>query len=143
MQLRRPFSDSREWFACDGTSSVRPFWGGSADIEDDDLRCPAQHIVSVAVRLYDPIMHSWTLYSGTQKRGLALPPMAGKFGADGAGDFFGPDTFDGRPIVARYRWTQHNGNPHVEEAFSTDKGTTWQTVRLIDYKRVELPKRRS
>ena len=141
MQLRHPLRDSHDWFACDGTSSVRPFWGGSADIEDDDLHCPAQHVVGVTVRLYDPITHQWSLYSGTQKRGLALPPQVGNFGADGAGDFFGVDTFEGKTIVARYRWAQHNGNPRFEEAFSADEGKTWQTVRTADYERVTRPAR--
>lgn len=121
-------------FACDGTSTVRPFWGGGADIEETDTHCPAQHMVGVMVRLYDPATHQWSLYSGTQKQGLALPPKVGKFGADGAGDFFGRDTFEGKPIAVRYRWSRHNGNPRFEEAFSADNGKTWQTVRTTDYR---------
>jgi hypothetical protein len=66
---------------------------------------------------------------------LALPPKVGKFGVDGAGDFFGLDTFEGKPIVVRYRWAQHSGNPRFEEAFSTDKRKTWQTVSTTDYER--------
>jgi hypothetical protein len=97
--------------------------------------------VGVTVRLYDPVTHQWSLYSGTQKRGLSLPPKVGKFGADGAGNFFGLDTFDGKPIVVRYRWAQHNGNPHFEEAFSADKGKMWQTVWTTDYERVTPPAR--
>jgi hypothetical protein len=135
MQLRHPLSDAHDWFTCDGTASVRPFWGGSADIEDDDLHCPAQRVVGVTVRLYDPVTRQWSLYSGTQKRGLALPPQAGKFGADGIGDFLGLGTFEGKPIVVRHRWVPRNGNPRFEEAFSADKGKTWQTVWTTDYER--------
>jgi hypothetical protein len=141
MRQRHPLSDTHDWFACDGTSTVRPFWRGSADIEDDDLHCPARHIVGVTVRLYDPVTHQWSLYSGTQKRGLALPPQVGKFGADGVGEFFGLDTFEGKPIVVRYRWARHNGNPRFEEAFSADKDKAWETVRTTDYERVTRPAR--
>lgn len=42
MRLRHPLSGSHQWYACDGTSVVRPFWGGSGDLEDGDLRCPSQ-----------------------------------------------------------------------------------------------------
>jgi hypothetical protein len=140
IELRHPLRDDRDRFACDGTSTVRTFWGGSADIEDDDLHCPAQHRVGVTVRLYDPVTHRWSLYSGTQKLGLALRPQAGTFGADGTGDFFGHDTLDGKPIVVRYRWARRDGNPRLEEAFSADDGTTWQTVRTTGYERVRAVK---
>ena len=97
--------------------------------------------MGVTVRLHDPVTHQWSLYSGTQKRGLALPPQVGKFGADGAGDFFGRAPFEGKPIAVRYRWALHSGNPRFEEAFSADKGKTWQTVLTTDYERVTRPAR--
>jgi hypothetical protein len=136
MQLRRPLSGDHDWLACNGASFVRSFWDGSAVIEDDDLHCPAQHIVAVAVRLYDPVTHQWSLYSGTQKRGLTLPPLVGKFGPAGAGEFFGRDTLDRKLVAVRYRWAQQNGNPRLEEAFSANKGKTWQIVGTTDYERV-------
>ena len=72
---------------------------------------------------------------------MALPPQAGKFGADGIGDFLGLGTFEGKPIVVRHRWVPRNGNPRFEEAFSADKGKTWQTVWTTDYERVTPPAR--
>ena len=40
MRLKHPLTGDRASYKCEGTSSVRPFWGGSADLEDGDLRCP-------------------------------------------------------------------------------------------------------
>ena len=60
-------------------------------------------------------------------------PQIGRFNAAGVGDFLAPDTFDGKPIVVRYRWFARRANPRFEEAFSADGGTTWQTVWTTEY----------
>jgi len=136
LRLRHPLSGDREWYACDGRSLVRPFWGGGANLEDGDLHCPAQYIRGVTLRLYDLATHQWLLYWGTQKNGLAAGlPQAGRFGSNGVGDFFAPDTFGGKPIVVRYRWLARAANPRFEEAFSADGGKTWETVWTTDYTR--------
>ena len=135
MRMRHPLSGGHDWFACDGTSVVRPFWGGSGNLEDGDLHCAGQSITGMTLRLYDPTRRRWSLYWGTQKNGLAMPPQVGRFNADGAGDFFAPDTFDGKPIDVRYHWALRNGKPRFEEAFSSDKGKTWEIVWTTDYTR--------
>ncbi len=136
LRLRHPLSGDREWYACDGRSLVRPFWGRGANLEDGDLHCPAQYIRGVTLRLYDLATHQWLLYWGTQKNGLAAGlPQAGRFGSNGVGDFFAPDTFGGKPIVVRYRWLARAANPRFEEAFSADGGKTWETVWTTDYTR--------
>jgi hypothetical protein len=136
MRLRHPLSGDQEWYACDGTSVIRPFWAGSADLEDGDLRCPTQYIRSVTLRLYDASTQRWYLYWGTQAHGLAPGlPQIGRFNSNGTGDFLAPDVFDGKPIVVRYRWLVRNGNPRFEEAFSPDNGKTWETVWTTDYTR--------
>ena len=136
MRLRHPLSGDHDWYSCEGTSVVRPFWGGSANLEDGDLRCPAQYIRGVTLRLYDVATSRWLLYWGTQKNGLAPGlPQIGRFNQNGVGDFFAPDTFDRKPIVVRYRWLARAANPRFEEAFSSDGGKTWETVWTTDYTR--------
>jgi hypothetical protein len=93
-RLRHPLRNSHEWYGCDGTSVVRPFWGGSANVED------------------------------------------GGFDKNGVGEFFADDTFGGKPVVVRYRWTlASGGRPHFEQAFSADHGRTWETNWVCDYTR--------
>ena len=51
--------------------------------------------------------------------------MTGAF-KDGIGEFFGEDTYNDVPILARFRWTDITaGSAHWEQAFSTDGGETW------------------
>lgn len=135
-RMRRPLTAERQWYSCEGTSVVTRFWGGSANLEDGDLRCPAQYVRGVTMRLYDAATQRWLLYWGTQKNGLAIGlPQAGNFNANGVGDFLAPDTFNGKPIVVRYRWFARKTHPRFEEAFSADAGKTWETVWTTDYTR--------
>jgi hypothetical protein len=138
-RLRHPLSKSHDWYGCEGTSVVRQFWNGGANIEDGDLRCPHEYIGGMTLRLYSTTSHQWSLYWGTKKRGLAMPPQVGHFDANGVGEFFADDTFAGKPIVVRYKWTRLSGDhPHFDQAFSADGGRTWETNWSTDYTRTPL-----
>lgn len=134
--LRHRLSNSHDWYDCEGTAVVRPFWDGSANLEDGDLRCPDRYIGGMTLRMYNAQTHEWSLYWGTKKLGLAMPPQVGHFDDNGVGEFLADDTFAGKPVIVRYRWTLRSGDhPHFEQAFSPDKGKTWETNWTTDYTR--------
>jgi len=134
-RLRYPLTGGHSWYGCDGTSVVRPFWGGSGNLEDGDVRCPHQYIGGMTLRMYSVITHQWSLYWGTRKSGLEMPAQVGHF-KNGVGDFLADDTWNGKPIIVRFRWTTRDGHPHFEQAFSPDKGKTWETNWTTDYARI-------
>ena len=101
---------TQELFKSDGPGIITHIWFTIA------AQSPT-HLKEIVIRGY---------WDGNEKPSIEVP----------AGDFFGLDTFEGKPIVVRCRWARHNGNPRFEEAFSADKGKTWQTVRTTDYERV-------
>jgi len=137
-RLRHPLHNDHEWYTCPGTSEVRAFWDGSGNLEVGDLHCPGQRIEGMTLRTYSSISHEWTLYWGTKRLGyLPMPPQAGHFNANGYGDFFSRDTYDGKPVVVRYRWRLLPGDhPYFEQAFSADGGQTWETNWTTKYTRV-------
>ena len=48
----------------------------------------------------------------------------------------GRDTFDGRPILVRFRWSGIEGpTPRWDQAFSADDGTTWEVNWVMDFTR--------
>jgi hypothetical protein len=135
--LRRRLSNDHEWYDCYGTSVVRPFWNGSGNLEDGDLRCPGSHIVGMTLRMYNAGTHQWSLWWGTKKRGLVPPPQVGHFDGKGVGEFYAHDTHAGKPIIIRFKWTLLPGDhPYFEQAFSPDDGTTWETNWTTVYTRV-------
>ena len=133
--LKKRLANNHDWYDCYGTSTVTPFWGGSGDLEDGDLRCPGSHIVGMTLRIYNASTHQWSLWWGTQKRGLVPPPQVGHFDQSGAGDFYAPDKHNGKPIVVRFRWRLKDGAPYFEQAFSPDNGQTWETNWTTVYSR--------
>ncbi len=137
--LRHRLSHDDVWYDCYGHSVVRRFWGGSGNLEVGDLRCPPPrgHIEGMTLRTYDAATRQWSLYWGTKKIGLAMPPQVGHFDASGAGEFFAADKYEGKAVVVRYRWTLLTGDhPRFEQAFSADGGRTWETNWTTDYTRV-------
>ncbi len=135
--LKRRLSNDHEWFDCYGTSVVRPFWNGSANLEDGDLRCSGSHIVGMTLRLYSAQTHQWSPWWGTQKRGLVPPPQVGHFDNHGLGDFYAHDMHAGKPIIVRFRWRLlPRDHPYFEQAYSPDNGQTWETNWTTVYTRV-------
>ncbi|MBV8655123.1 MAG: hypothetical protein JO160_03690 [Candidatus Eremiobacteraeota bacterium] len=141
-RLRHPLANDREWFACEGHSSVTAFWGGAGNIEDGDLHCPGGAVIrGVTVRVYRETTHQWQLWWGTTASGLLTPPQVGAFDAAGVGIFDAPDTWHGRPIVVRYKWTTRDGTPYYEQSFSPDGGRTWETNWTTVYAHESAPVR--
>jgi hypothetical protein len=74
----------------------------------------------------------WRIYWVDNKfsGGVIQPPVVGKFDGN-VGIFEGPDTFNGVPIIVRYTWIVNLKGSQVvakwNQAFSTDKGKTWET----------------
>ena len=55
---------------------------------------------------------------------------------DGIGTFIGEDTFDGRPILVRFRWSGITDRAvRWEQAFSEDGGATWEVNWVMDLTR--------
>jgi hypothetical protein len=134
--LRHRLVNDHVWYSCEGTSVIRPFWGGSGNLEDGDLQCPHKYIGGLTLRLYNATTHQWSLWWATRKLGLTPPPQVGHFNANGVGDFYAPDFQEGKHVIVRFEWSVVNGHPHFAQAFSADKGRTWETNWTTDYDRV-------
>ncbi|MBV8531164.1 MAG: hypothetical protein JO104_07585, partial [Candidatus Eremiobacteraeota bacterium] len=131
--LKERLVGRHDWYDCYGTSVIRPFWDGGGNLEDGDLKCPNGYIGGMTLRLYDAQTHQWTLWWGTRLLGIAPPQQVGHFDAAGVGRFYAYDSWHGTPVICRFQWTIVNGNPHFEQAYSTDRGKTWETNWTTDY----------
>jgi hypothetical protein len=133
--LKRPLTGDHTWKDCYGTSNVMPYWGDGGNLEDGDLKCPDRYIGGMTLRTYDARTRQWTLWWGTRAAGITSPPQIGHFEADGTGDFYSNDVWNGKPVVVRYHWSHPQGNPRFEQAFSPDRGRTWEVNWTTDYVR--------
>ena len=128
----------QEWREYEALGEVRPTLGGLGNT--DSYSVPTWHdgrgpYEGMTVRIFDPETRLWSIYWGSNRSGVLEPPVVGRF-ADGRGEFFNDDVFEGRPIRCRLIWYGiSETSAHWEQAFSLDDGKTWETNWYMDMTR--------
>lgn len=78
------------------------------------------------LRLFSPKTRLWSLYWVASNSGVLDPPVVGSFDGE-VGHFFCKDTFKGKEIIVVFRWDKRNKEyPVWSQAFSADRGKTWE-----------------
>ena len=125
-RLQHPLTGSTKWLDYDGKVASRKVWGGKAHLEELEVDGPTGHLEGLTLRLYDPKAHQWSLYFGNSADGTIGAPLIGAF-QDGQGEFMDQESFDDRAILVRHRFFEITpGAHHFEQAFSGDRGKTWE-----------------
>jgi hypothetical protein len=136
-RLKNPLHGSHEWYEMNGTSVVRPIWGGKANIEEVQNDGPNGRMEAIMVRFYSPESHQWSLNWANQKHAHFDVPTIGEF-KDGRGEFYDQEMFEGRAILVRYVWSDIKPNSaHFEQSFSADGGKTWEANWIAQCTRAE------
>ena len=131
-----PFTGSKTWTEYNGISVSRPVWNGRAELTQLETDGPKGHIEALCLRLYNPQTHQWSLNYGHGNDGSMDPPLTGQF-KEGHGEFYGPDTWHGRPIFVRHVWSDIGPDTcHFEQAFSEDGGKTWEVNFIEKFTRI-------
>jgi len=134
-KLRTRLADCADWDEFTADLHCRPVLGGLGNL--DELASPAITYTGLALRLYDDATRTWSIYWVAGGVAAVDPPVVGHF-ADGVGDFFGPDTHEGTPVLVRYRWSDITPTSATwAQAFSADDGLTWETNWTADFTRIE------
>lgn len=132
-RLKAPGVGAHDWDEFPSTSWCEPRLNGLANIEQVD--CPARGWTGMAVRSFDIAAREWAIYWISSQNGVLQPPVRGRFDAPGC-TLEGPDTFNGRPIIARYIWSDITAETaRWTQAFSFDDGATWETNWVMDFTR--------
>ena len=134
-RLRERLAGSDEWDEFGSRVAARPLPGG---LGNEDLYCTDFDggFIAMSFRFFDPETNLWSIYWADSRRPGALdPPVFGSFTGD-TGVFVGEDTFEGRPILVRFLWTDvGTPTPRWEQAFSDDDGETWETNWIMEFTR--------
>jgi hypothetical protein len=133
----RPLTGSNTWVEYTGTTVVRKVWNGRANLVELDVNGPAGKIEGLSLRLYNPEARQWSLNFSNSAGGTLAEPVIGEF-KNGRGEFFGPDTLNGRAIFVRFVISCSTPNScHFEQAFSDDGGKTWEVNWIATDTRVK------
>ena len=137
-RLKQRLVGSTEWVDLAGTTVCRKVLDGRAEVEEVNVESTDKqtHIQGLALRLYNPVAHQWSIYWVNGADGIMEQnPMVGEFN-NGRGEFYNQQVYEGRAIYARFIWSGINTNsPHFEQAFSADGGKTWETNWITDQTR--------
>ncbi|HTD75842.1 MAG TPA: hypothetical protein VK652_20105 [Steroidobacteraceae bacterium] len=140
-RMVHPLSGSQEWVEFDGTVVCKKVWDGKGEIEEFSVDAPEKniHILGLALRLYNPASHQWSIYWANAAKGaIGGPPVVGEF-KDGHGEFYDQEEFNGRVIFTRYSWSRINTpTPHFEQAYSDDGGKTWEVNWITDQTKAKV-----
>jgi hypothetical protein len=134
-RLTSRLTGSTEWEEFPATAICHgPLLGGGANL--DELTFSTKGAIGLTLRVLDPTSQDWSLYWVSDTDGALAPPMRGRFGDDGRGEFHGDDTHEGVPIRCRFIWSGITADSaHWEQAFSADDGTSWETNWTMEYAR--------
>mgnify|MGYP001547742514 FL=1 len=135
-RLRTPLSGSHEWYEFDTRSTEHPLWDGAGNLEElEGTRPDGTPLRGLALRLFDPATHAWSIHWASSARGRLEPPMTGGF-TNGLGVFFGYESFEECMIFLRFHWIRvDRDRARWEQAFSHDGGATWETNWVMDFTR--------
>jgi len=87
----------------------------------------------VTLRTYDAAKKQWSIWWIDGRNPSHLDsPVVGEF-KNGIGTFYADDMFKGKPIRIRFLWTNLNTKPHWAQAFSVDRGKTWETNWIMEF----------
>ncbi len=125
VRVRAPLSEDAAWTEFRGTSTVRAFADGRANLVDLDVASGERRIQGVSLRLYNPQSHQWSLNFANMRDGVLTSPVYGGF-EHGRGVFYGQDTVDGRFVLVRFVISQVTASSaHFAQSYSSDGGHTW------------------
>ena len=136
-QLVERLAGSHTWREFESTSVAQPTMGGLGNIDDNVLDHPNGTYRAISIRAYDPESRQWAIWwlDGRNPHHVD-PPVIGGF-EDGVGTFVGEDTFNGIPILVRFRWSDITPTTcRWEQAFSTDQGETWEVNWVMESTRI-------
>lgn len=131
-RLLHPLTGSTTWVEYQGTDVVRKVWGGRANLGEVELDGAAGHLEYLTLRLYNPQTHQWSMNISSSAAGVLSPPAIGSF-ADGHGEFYDQEDYDGRSILVRFQVAVLSPSScRFEQAFSVDGGATWEVNLIVN-----------
>ena len=134
-RLATRLAGASDWQEFSGTCRMQRTMGGLGNIEDNLLHLPDGDYRAMAIRTFDVATGLWAIWwiDGRNPHVLDVP-VKGRF-TDGVGRFRAEDSFQGRPIVVEFQWSQQADGPRWSQAFSPDGGASWEVKWVMDFRR--------
>ena len=126
-RLKERLAGDTRWEKFAGKSALWLTLDGLGTIDDNLMELPGGTYRGLSIRAFDPVSGTWAIWWLDGRNSTRVdPPVRGGFEGD-TGTFLGTETFNGQPVVVRFRWRDiHGPRPWWEQAFSPDDGASWE-----------------
>lgn len=126
-RLKNRLCGSDEWIEFEAKQEMKIILLGLGNTDNFVAEFNREPFEGRTVRLYDPKTRLWSMYWTDSSNPILQPPTVGSFEGPN-GKFYCKDTFEGQDIIVEFLWDKTDPeNPIWSQAFSTDKGDTWET----------------
>ncbi len=125
-KLKSRLSNCTEWLEFTAIQEMQIILDGKGNTDNFITTIDGTPFEGRSLRLFNPQTKLWSMY-WTDTISCALQsPTVGSFDGN-IGRFYDLDTFNGQEILVQFHWDKTDPNhPIWSQAFSTDKGKTWE-----------------
>lgn len=125
-KLKTRLNGCTEWLEFPATQEFWKVLQGMGNTDRFITVVDGKPFEGLTLRLFNPATRLWSIYWADSNVVALDPPVLGSF-QDNIGHFFTRDTFNGIPIIVRFKWDATNpAQPVWSQAFSNDQGQTWE-----------------
>lgn len=120
-----------------GTLAVGPLLGGLGNFDHNVLFDPNGRLEASSLRLYSAQAGTWSIWWILTRSPKIEYPVTGTFSGN-KGSFYGEEPFEDRLVPVRTTYeplSQHHAQ--WTQAYSPDKGATWEVNWIMDFTRSE------
>lgn len=135
-RLRKRLAGSDDWEPFAGRTHCQQLFGGLVNLNESVSFRGGKTSYGMGLRALDEPGGRWAdWYLSESDLSRIDPPLYGRF-AGGIGTFYARETFEGRPVLVRGRFSSVNPDEaRWEQAFSPDDGDSWETNWVMRYLR--------
>jgi hypothetical protein len=135
-RLKTRLANDTEWEEFDGSCDCRITMNGLGNCDDNVVEIPSGTYRAMGIRAFNPATGKWAIWWLDERSPDRIePPVYGSF-ENGVGRFEGDDTFNGQAIRVYFQWSDITAtSARWEQAFSTDRGATWEVNWVMHFTR--------
>jgi hypothetical protein len=125
-KLTSRLTQCTDWIEFESTQEMYRVLNGLGNIDNFLATFNGEPFEGMTIRLFNPKTKLWSIYWADSNEGKLDPPVQGSF-ENNIGHFFTKDIFNGKNILVVFRWDARDPeNPVWSQAFSEDKGKSWE-----------------
>jgi len=126
-KLTSRLTNSDDWIEFEADQQMVLILNGLGNTDDFLASFDGAPFEGRTIRLFNPETRLWSMYWTDSTTPVLQPPTVGSFDGD-IGRFYALDTHEGQDVLVMFEWDRTDPeNPIWSQAFSTDRGRSWET----------------